>query len=213
VAQIHELLPRVMADIGSIGKTKRNTHQGYDFRGVDDALNVCGPILVRHGVSVSVSVRSHSVNVLDGKDGKKKYHATLLMALTFWAPDGSSIENVLAGEALDTEGDKATNKAMSAAYKYGIFLGLVVPVASKSIEDSDRGDSRNGHSASPQTAASTFGVALAAIRNAANPKALDKFAARVIEKVDAGEWLPEEGQQAEREINKRRQEIAGKVNA
>jgi hypothetical protein len=34
-ATIHELMPKVMADIGAIGKGERNTQQNYSFRGID----------------------------------------------------------------------------------------------------------------------------------------------------------------------------------
>lgn len=59
------------------------------------------------------------------------------MDVQFFAPDGSSICHTACGEGLDFGGDKATNKAMSAAYKYAMFLGLAIPVDASAVEDGD----------------------------------------------------------------------------
>ena len=141
MGQIHELLPKVMADIGAIEKLQRNKSQNFNFRGIDDALSHCNPVLAKHGVSVSVSVREYKTATAEqkNKDGYVQHvtRVSLLMAVSFMGGDGSIVENVLAGEAMDYA-DKATNKAMAAAFKYGMFFGLVIPVERQSIDDSDR---------------------------------------------------------------------------
>ncbi len=141
--QIHELLPKVMQEIGAIGKENRNSHQGYMFRGIDDALNHISPILSRNGVSVSFVVTGHK---MDEKPYSKgiRYHTTLNLTQTFYAPDGSSVSNTAAGEAMDSNGDKSTNKAMSAAMKYCLFFGLMVPIDEKSLDTSD-GEGKHDH--------------------------------------------------------------------
>jgi hypothetical protein len=45
---------------------------------------------------------------------------------TFYAEDGSSISATVIGEGMDT-GDKATNKAMSIAFKYACFQVFCIP--------------------------------------------------------------------------------------
>ncbi len=45
---------------------------------------------------------------------------------TFYAPDGSSVEVVTVGEAMDA-GDKSSNKAMSAALKYALLQVFCIP--------------------------------------------------------------------------------------
>lgn len=137
--QIFELLPKVMADIGEVPKLQRNAQQGWSFRGVDDAMNHGNKALTRHGVSVSVTVHDLKRESWDretAKGAQRVSQVTLLMKVTFFAPDGTHIENILAGEGMDF-GDKATNKAMAAAFKYGLFYGLVMPVDRKSIDDGD----------------------------------------------------------------------------
>ena len=40
--KIHEALAKVMADVQSVSKSERNTHQNFNFRGIDAVLNERG---------------------------------------------------------------------------------------------------------------------------------------------------------------------------
>ena len=138
---IFELLPRVMGDIGEIAKTQRNKQgAGYNFRGIDDALNHVSPALIKHGVTCSVKVHDvlREVGFRKTQNGEQRVvETTLLLDVTFTAPDGSSVTNTTAGEAIDYGGDKSMNKAMAAAMKYSLFFGLVIPVDRGSIDEGD----------------------------------------------------------------------------
>lgn len=134
-SQISERIGLVMADIGAIGKDRENQSQKYNFRGVDDVLNAVSPACVKHGIRVQITIHDYYSeirdfeDVYDGKVARKfQTRVTLRMRLEFIAPDGSSHVSEGMGEAMDYQGDKATNKAMSAAFKYACFLGLVIPV-------------------------------------------------------------------------------------
>src|SRR5699024_11672405 len=48
--------------------------------------------------------------------------------------DGSSVESIIIGESMDM-GDKATNKAMAAAYKYACFQVFCIPT--EEMQDPD----------------------------------------------------------------------------
>lgn len=61
----------------------------------------------------------------------------LKMKYTLFADDGSFIETVLLGEAMDT-GDKAINKAMAIAYKYLCFQVFCIPVEDMEDPDGER---------------------------------------------------------------------------
>lgn len=135
--QIYELLPRVMADIGSIGKSNENRQQGYRYRSVDQILNALHPALVRHKVCLSVNISDRQTTVEERKD-KVVVRTTLTMTVRFVAPDGSFLESSSIGEGLDYNGDKSSNKCLSAAFKYLMFLTLAVPLDENSIDDSDR---------------------------------------------------------------------------
>ena len=40
---IYETINAVMADVGAIGKEKRNQQQGFMYRGIDDVMNALNP--------------------------------------------------------------------------------------------------------------------------------------------------------------------------
>jgi hypothetical protein len=141
---IFELLPQVQRLIGGIGKDNVNTHQRYNFRGIDDVLNAIGPALAKVGVTVTAQVVDYHREEVERVDarGNKGYRVNVWLKLrvTFWGPDGSKLSNCTIGEAQDFNGDKATNKAMSVAFKYAAFMGLAIPVDPGVMDDSDHDD-------------------------------------------------------------------------
>lgn len=149
-ATIHERLRAARLDIGHIGKEKRNTGigGGYQFRGIDDALNHVGPVFVRYGITISIEASdlklTREVVELDNGKERVESHASLKLAVRFLCDHGKDdeihnwgIEQVSYGEGIDYGSDKAINKAMSAAYKYALFLGLCLPVEPETLPDSD----------------------------------------------------------------------------
>ena len=128
---IYKKMSQVMADIGSISKDNVNTAQGFKFRGVDNFVNALYPALVKHGVFLAPKVveASHEVReiIRDGKAARYDKHVHLMVEYTFYAEDGSSVTvGPIAAEGLDS-GDKATNKALSAALKYALIQTFSVP--------------------------------------------------------------------------------------
>lgn len=51
-AKIYSALCATMADISAIGKKRKNTKQGYVFRGIDDVYNSLQPALIKNRVFV-----------------------------------------------------------------------------------------------------------------------------------------------------------------
>lgn len=137
--QILRLLNEVSKDIGAIAKAQKNTRQGYVFRGIDDILNGCHDALVKHGVVLAPDFSNHELRITELK-GKFVCHVTLDLDLVFFAPDGSQHSVRTIGEALDYAGDKATNKAMSIAYKYAMTLGLHLPI--EGLDDPDQDEEK-----------------------------------------------------------------------
>jgi hypothetical protein len=115
----------ILTDISPIAKEQRNTAQGYQFRGIDQFLNALHPLMAKHGVYVTPSVESIERTERQGKSSVLLY-AIATVRFTFRAADGSSVDCVTVGEGMDS-GDKATNKAMSAAYKYALMQTFAVP--------------------------------------------------------------------------------------
>lgn len=128
---IQTALVGVMHDIATtgIGKTQRNASQGYNFRGVEAAMNELSPLLVKHRITVTGSYSELSISERfkgDPKDGRAMRFCTLKGAFTFAAEDGSSVRSECYGEAMDS-GDKAVTKAQSIAFRTALFQQFVVP--------------------------------------------------------------------------------------
>jgi len=135
------LMPKLMQEIGAIPRGHRNKEFRYLYRSIDDIQNALQPVICKLGMSMFVRARElHTERFTEPKPrggGERQiFHSTLLLDVGFCAPDGSSLLFTGAGEGLDYAGDKATNKAMVAAYKYAVTLGLSIPV--EDLDDGDR---------------------------------------------------------------------------
>ena len=54
--QIYALIPKIMKQVGAIGKDKRNEIQRYNFRGIDDVYNALSGPMADNGVFVVPSM-------------------------------------------------------------------------------------------------------------------------------------------------------------
>jgi hypothetical protein len=84
------------------------------------------------------------------KNGGALFYVTVKVRFDFVsAEDGSKHEVVTFGEAMDS-GDKATNKAMSAAYKYAAMQAFCIPTEGDNDADSTTHDvAPKGHAKQP----------------------------------------------------------------
>lgn len=123
---IYAALARVMSEVGAVGKNRKNPQQGYQFRGVDDVVAHVQEVMAQQGVVVVPRVVERERDMVATKSGGSMASVRLLVEHTFYALDGSSVVAVTLGEAMDA-GDKASNKAMSAALKYALTETLLIP--------------------------------------------------------------------------------------
>jgi hypothetical protein len=124
---IYDLIPKIMKDVGAIGKDRDNPQQRYKFRGIDDIYNACQPVMSKYGViSMPTKVIAREQVDRQSRGGGTLVYTTLTMQFTFYAPDGSFVTAETVGEAMDS-GDKSSNKAMSAAHKYAIIQTFSIP--------------------------------------------------------------------------------------
>jgi hypothetical protein len=124
--QIYTLIPKVMADIGAIGKDRKNEKQGYKFRGIDDVYNAANGALSKHGVFCVPEVLEETRTERTNSNGTLLFYIAIKVKYTFFAPDGSSIEAVVVSEGFDS-GDKATFKSLSGAQKYAFLQIFCIP--------------------------------------------------------------------------------------
>ena len=110
-----------------IAKDSRNQQQGYAFRGIDSVYCALAPHLAANKLCILPRVMSRHVDEKQTKSGGVLFYTTLMVEFDFVsAEDGSKHTVCTVGEAMDS-GDKSSNKAMSAAYKYAAFQAFCIP--------------------------------------------------------------------------------------
>lgn len=127
---VYEAIAAVSADLAKTGiaKTRANQQQHYQFRGIDEVLNSLAPLLAKHGLVIVPRMISRVVTEHASKGGGVLFKVVVEAEFDFVsASDGTKLTARTFGEAMDSA-DKATNKAMSAAYKYTAFLTFCIPL-------------------------------------------------------------------------------------
>lgn len=148
---IYKNIIACLKDIKAIGKNSKNKIQGFMYRGIDDVMNELNPILSKNNVFIVPTIlESTREEKLTAKGGTLIY-TLLKVKYTFYAEDGSNIECIVIGEAMDS-GDKSTNKAMSIAMKYALFQVFCIPTEDDPDKDSyTLGAKKTATKAVPQT--------------------------------------------------------------
>ncbi len=128
-SKVYQAIAAVQAELSSegIAKEHKNSQQGYNFRGIDDVYNALAPVLSKHGLCILPRIISREMIERQTKTGNALFYVTVDAEFDFvCAEDGSKHTVKTYGEAMDSA-DKATNKAMSAAYKYAAFQSFCIP--------------------------------------------------------------------------------------
>jgi hypothetical protein len=126
---VYGLIAAVSAEIAQkgIAKDSKNAQQGYAFRGIDAVYNALAPVLAKHKLVIVPRFISRECVERPSKSGGVLFNVTVEGEFDFVsALDGSKHTARTFGEAMDSA-DKATNKAMSAAYKYAAFQAFCIP--------------------------------------------------------------------------------------
>lgn len=135
--KVYEAINKVQADLVKEGITKdrRNQQQGYNFRGIDDVYNALSPLLAKHGLCVLPRILTRQCVERQTKNGSALFYVTVEAEFDFVCAEDASKHTVRTfGEAMDSA-DKATNKAMSAAYKYAAFQSFAIPTEADNDAD------------------------------------------------------------------------------
>ncbi len=144
---VYKAINAVQAELAREGITKdrRNQQQGYNFRGIDDVYNALAPLLAKHGLCVLPRILSRDCVERQTQKGGVLFYVTVEAEFDFVASEDGSKHTVRTfGEAMDS-GDKATNKAMSAAYKYAAFQAFAIPT------EGDNDADASTHAVAPST--------------------------------------------------------------
>ena len=128
--KVYQAINKVQAELAKIGITKSRTNQQgatYKFRGIDDIFNTISPLLAEHGLCILPRVLARECVERITSKGSAIFYVTVEVEFDFvCAEDGSKHTVKTFGEAMDMS-DKATNKAMSAAYKYAALQAFAIP--------------------------------------------------------------------------------------
>lgn len=134
--EVYRAIAAVQGELAKTGISKDgvNSSQNYKFRGIDQVYGALSPLLAKYGLCVLPRIIEREmmerVTIKEWNGQKKEsvlFYVTVTAEFDFVATaDGSTHTVRTYGEAMDS-GDKATNKAMSAAYKYAAFMAFAIP--------------------------------------------------------------------------------------
>lgn len=127
--KVYQAINKVQAALSKVGisKDSRNQVQNFNFRGIDAVYNTISPLLAENGLCILPRMLSRSCEERTNTKGTALFYVTVEAEFDLVSSeDGSKHTIKTFGEAMDS-GDKATNKAMSAAYKYACFQAFAIP--------------------------------------------------------------------------------------
>ncbi len=151
MSEVYKAISAIQGKLAKTGIAKDglNSAQNYKFRGIDQVYAALSPLLAEHGLCVLPRMveyrRDERVSMKPGyNNGPPKesvvFYVTVTAEFDFVAvSDGSTHTVRTYGEAMDS-GDKATNKAMSAAYKYAAFMAFAIPTEGDNDADATTHD-------------------------------------------------------------------------
>ena len=152
--QVYKAIVAVQSDLakGGIAKDKTCTQgASYKFRGIDDIYNALSPFLSAHGLCILPRMISRQCVERTSAKGNALFYTTVEAEFDFVsAEDGSMHTARTFGEAMDS-GDKGTNKAMSAAYKYAAFQAFCIPTEGDNDTENQTHEVKSGNGASRST--------------------------------------------------------------
>jgi len=123
-----------LAEQGIQKARKQGSQVNYAFRGIDDVYNALAPALVKHKLVILPRYTERTCAERVSKSGGALFYITVRGDFDFVSTEDGSIHSVTTyGEAMDS-GDKATNKAMSIAYKYAAFQAFCIPTEETAID-------------------------------------------------------------------------------
>jgi hypothetical protein len=134
--KVYQAINEVQKELAASGisKDSENKFDNYKFRGIDAVYNHLSPLLAKHGLCILPRMVARTSEERQSQKGGALFYVTVEAEFDFVsAVDGTHHTVRTFGEAMD-RGDKATNKAMSAAYKYAAFQAFCIPTEETSAD-------------------------------------------------------------------------------
>lgn len=146
-----EVIGEVMGAVRGVAKKDKNTHQGFNFRGIDAVVNAIGPALRDAGGFIVPTVVRSAHEVAQSAKGGVLNTVRIQVEFSVYGQEGDPISGVVSAEAFDS-GDKATAKAMSVAYRTFMLQVFCLPT------DEPDPDSKTYNLGEPEVAPETVPV-------------------------------------------------------
>lgn len=150
--EVYKAINAVQDELAQIGiaKASKNQQQGFMFRGIDAVYNTLSPLLAKHKLLILPRCLTRESTERVTAKGGALFYVTVQAEFDFVsAIDGSKHTVATFGEAMDS-GDKATNKAMSIAFKYAAFQAFCIPT-----EETSQDPDAETHQVAPKVAQSS----------------------------------------------------------
>lgn len=170
--KVYQAINEVASELAQMGiaKNSKNQMQGFNFRGIDAVYNTLAPLLAKHKLCILPRCLERICVERTNAKGTALFYVTVKSDFDFVGIDGSKHTITTYGEAMDS-GDKATNKAMSAAYKYAAFQAFCIPTEETAID----ADAETHEVAKAVLADSKCAVLLASINDANDVKDIGAY--------------------------------------
>lgn len=136
VPKVYSAIDKVREALANkgIAKARKNEQQNYQFRGIEDVYAVLSHILVANKLNILPRCLTRTETERQARSGGAIFAVVVEVEFDLISSeDGSKHVVRTFGEAMDSA-DKATNKAMSAAYKYMAFLTFSIPVKGETVD-------------------------------------------------------------------------------
>lgn len=143
--KVYAAINAVTAELSKVGiaKSNENKQQSYKFRGIDDVYAALSPMLARNKLCILPRVIDRTVSEQQSRSGGVLFYTVLKVEFDLVsAEDGSKHTICTVGEAMDS-GDKSSNKAMSAAFKYACFQAFCIPTEGDNDADANTHEVRS----------------------------------------------------------------------
>jgi hypothetical protein len=151
--------------------------QGFNFRGIDAVYNALAPLLAKYKLAILPRCTERVCVERTNAKGTALFYVTVKADFDFVGVDGSKHTVTTYGESMDS-GDKATNKAMSAAYKYAAFQAFCIPTEETAIDADGETHEVKNHALSD----SQYTDILTAINEAESVKPIGEFLKSAVSK-------------------------------
>lgn len=131
---IYQKMANILKETKAITKSERNQQQGFKFRGIDNVMNELHELFAKNDVFILQEVQDFTVDARPTAKGGTLFYTCAKIKFRYTTTDGSSVETVNVGEAMDS-GDKGMNKAMSIALKYSLLQMFLIPTEEQKDPD------------------------------------------------------------------------------